>query len=109
MPEQTRHEVLRVGTQLTIKVVGAPDTRGAGGPRVTVRPEQIRVRLDGDLNDPIEYVGVWGRTVRQDGEITGYREVGWSYLSWSPGPRPPAWIADILDKEGLVWPSGWQL
>lgn len=101
----------RATSKVEFQVSGVPDTKGASGPRVTVRPEELWVRLNGGLDGTISWIGVKGRTIRRDGQITGYRDVGWGY--WGAGshvndPLPPAWIVDIIDREGLNWPEGWK-
>lgn len=94
-----------VTTKIEYEVSGAPDTKGESGPRVTVRPEMLWVRLDGGPDGTIRWIGVKGRTIRRDGEVTGYRDVGWGYYRHDPDQLPPGWIVEIIDREGLNWPK----
>lgn len=97
-------ELERIMTERQYAVSRAPDTKGAVGPRVTVRPERLTVRLDGGEDGTVTFVGVWGRTVRRDGEVTAYRKVGWSTWEWDRGEGfPPAWVVALLEDEGLTW------
>lgn len=92
-----------VMTTIRYKVGGVPDTQGASGPRVTIRPEELFVQLTGGEDGTIRHIGIKGRTVRRDGVVTTYREVGWGYYSFRADPLPPAWIVEIIEREGLNW------
>ncbi len=92
-----------VRTSKDFTVTGAPDTRGPRKHSITVRPEAVRLSFrDGRLTG----LSVRGRTVRADGEVTKYRDVGFNgYESFGVDPLPD-WVAGILAAEGLQWPGG---
>ncbi|WP_431881688.1 hypothetical protein [Micromonospora chalcea] len=105
MDEKTNYKVHEVKTEVVIKVSDVPDTKGPDKGDVTVRPETVTVIFDGELDAPIRYVKVSGRIVRRDGAVTSYRDISW-WPSFG-NPRPPAWVVDIIDREGLTWPDAW--
>lgn len=102
------YKVERTTTTTEVEInlpAGAPDTKGTGTYRITIRPERLTVRLDGGPSAPIGYVKIRGRMVRRDGTLSKYRDLGWHY-GWSNDELPPEWIVDIIDREGLRWPDG---
>ncbi|MEU1761184.1 hypothetical protein [Micromonospora sp. NPDC005652] len=105
MDGKTNYKIHEVKTELVVKVADAPDTKGPGERNVTVRPERVTITLDGELDAPIRHVSVSGRLVRRDGTLGRYRDIGWS--PFFREPRPPAWVVDIIDREGLTWPDAW--
>lgn len=100
-------ERITTTTEVEIKLpADAPDTKGTGTYRITVRPKTLIVRLDGGPDAPIGYVKIRGPVVRKDQTLGKYRDLGWGFHWFHGDPLPPAWIVDIIDREGLRWPEG---
>lgn len=99
----------RIKTTYEYDVTGKPDTKGTGKGAITVRPEKVEIRF---TDGKVSWVSVWGLTVRRDGSVTTYREVGFGTNAYRQGHRDiqyddlPPWLQDLLDEEGISWPVG---
>ncbi len=96
-------------TNRQYEVAGAPDTRSARPGSLTVQPVKLVLTFhDGALR----WVKVSGPTVRRDGVVGGWKDVGFSGFQYGD-PRGgrnydelPDWVTAFLADEGLEWPGG---
>ncbi len=109
--QEHSHTLTRIRTTYQYDVTGKPDTKGPGKGSVTVRPERVEVRF---VDGKVSWVSVWGRTIRRDGTVTGYRDVGFDTRPFTQDGvhhthnELPEWLEDLLDDEGIRWPNGHQ-
>lgn len=107
--QDASHVLRNIRTTYEYEVTGKPDTKGPGKGAVTVRPEKVEIRF---VDGKVRWISVWGRTIRRDGQITGYRDAGFATNAYIQGQRHveydelPDWVLDLLDDEGIRWPNG---
>lgn len=96
-----------VETTRTYDLTGlAPDTHTteAGGKRtLVIHPRTLVLRSQGvDPSTTISSISLEGRQVRKkDGTLGNSRLVSWRAEGWGSEKKPPAWILEIIEAEGL--------
>jgi hypothetical protein len=79
-------------------VTGAdPVTVAMSAPR-TVAPATMEITLRNGL---VVYVDLFGPRIRRDGTPGERTRVGWAWTD--PRTSVPAWVADVLTRDGLTW------